>query len=44
MVDVFAVDVTCGWGGETGFPAAGVFLLEAVEFEAGLKLIEEAHL
>lgn len=40
LVDVFAVNVL---GAGADFPAGGVFLLEANEFEAVLKLCEETH-
>lgn len=43
MVDVFAVDVLGCWGGRDGSAPGGVFLFEAVEFEAGFEFVEEAH-
>lgn len=45
LVDVFTVDVGRGQGGRiVGIcSAVRVFLLQSVEFEAGLEFAEEAH-
>lgn len=43
LVDVFTVDVLGGGRGWAASPAGGVFLFQAVQFQARLQFAEETH-